>query len=104
MTDHNLDTKIKPTVQEQKWFNGHYNSHPYQSSSYNQPYYQNYWPTQHIEQPSFQMPYNLSKGQFEIWPMEALQQQNQSYLDPQVAYITQDTSMHYQQSNNVSTF
>ena len=59
------------------------------------------WPTQQLEQPSFQVPYNLNKGQFEIWPMEALQQQQQ-FVDPHVAYITQDTSMHYQPSNNVS--
>ena len=98
MDVHNLDTKIQPTAREQKWFNGHYNSNPIHYYQQQQP---NYWPTQQLEQPSFQVPYNLNKGQFEIWPMEALQQQQQ-FVDPHVAYITQDTSMHYQPSNNVS--
>jgi len=97
MADQNLDSKIQPTNKEQKWFHGHYNSHPilyHQQSYYNQPY----WP-----QPSFQVPYNLNKGQFEIWPMESVQHQQNTFVDPQVAYITQESSMHYQSNNGTFT-
>ena len=104
MMTSNLDQKIQPTAKEDKWFNGHYSSNPpihYPQHQHHQPYYNSYWPQ---PQQTIQMPYNLNKGQFEIWSMEPAlhhhQQQQQHFVDPRVAYITQE-SMHYQ-SNNVS--
>ena len=100
----NLDQKIQPTAKEEKWFNGHYNSNPPihypQQQPHHPAFYNPYWP----QQQQIQVPYNLNKGQFEIWPMEpaTLQHPQQNFVDPHVAYITQG-SMHYQ-SNNVSDF
>jgi len=103
----NLDQKIQPTAKEEKWFNGHYNSNPpihYPQQQHQQPhhpaFYNPYWP----QQQQIQVPYNLNKGQFEIWPMEpaACQHPQQNFVDPHVAYITQG-SMHYQSNNGTFT-
>lgn len=101
MADQNLDAKIQPTNKEQKWFQGHYNSYPIQYHSHQQSYYSPpYWLQQ---QPPFQVPYNLNKGQFEIWPMEAVHHQQNTFVDPHVAYVTQESSMHYQSNNGTFT-
>jgi len=70
MAQKSVDAKLPPSSRESKWF-GRYNQdhqYPHFQHQYQQhPYYQNthLQPYHH----HYQMPYNLSKGQYEIWPM-----------------------------------
>ena len=88
-----VDTKMPPCVKESKWF-AHYENadlfHQHCSPMLHQQQYQ-YYPT--APNYHYQVPYNLSKGQFEVWPMQVTPLMNQ------VAYVPSNSNGNVQANN-----
>lgn len=96
MATASVDTKMPPSKKESKWF-GHY------GQTDDQPLFHQHWPptTLHHHHPQYwpnptptpnydyQVPYNLTKGQFEVWPMHAATASSPT-MGGQVAYVPGD--------------
>jgi len=94
-----VDAKMPPSPKESRWFSDYQLTdqpqnhwHPYctQLQQQQQNHFSpSYWP---LPNPAlnyhYQVPYNLTKGQFEVMPMEV----QASTMDLQVAYITQNNT------------
>merc|ERR1719273_1517699 len=67
-----VDAKMPPSRKESKWFGHYQNDYQYQHQpqQWHQEHSQHshYWPPQY----QYQVPFNLTKGQFEVWQMEAM--------------------------------
>lgn len=71
-----VDEQMPLSAKESKWF-GHYNADP----CYNNTPNSYYWPTQPAENYQYQVPFNLLKSNYEVWPM--MQQGQDTYVMPQ---------------------
>jgi hypothetical protein len=100
-----IDKKTPPSRQESRWF-GHYhqtdshhqdNSSPFFSSP-QQVYHphQHQWPV-YQQQQQYQMPFNLTKGQYEVWATEAVGSTAATASPMQSACLRQRQQQQHQQ-------
>ena len=110
MTSEKINTNLppSPSSKESKWFSDYPQTNYNQAfmpqfgggaptgANWGQNYPSHFWgPASAGGYPNYQVPYNLTKGQFEVWPMQPFHHQNQScYLTHQQPHQLSYTQSH----------